>query len=419
MNEMMKIKISLPAGFSEIGQKENQEDALYPPRELANAGQRVFVLCDGMGGHAHGEVASQCVAETVGSYVRDALSEMAVGTSLPAVPCPMRQMREFFDKALEMAYAELDRRDDAARDEARSGATMGTTLTFLGICSDGLLAVHIGDSRIYQFRPGKGVVFRTRDHSLVSELVLAGEITEEEARTHPRRNVITRAVQPHQEHPARATFDALTDVRQGDVLMLSCDGVTEQVTDEELAELMLQPWPLTERVETLRKLCAKRHTRDNHTCWALEVEQVDADGDADGAAAGDACAARVMSARVSALDALAPKAFADAREDAPVCARENAQPRARENAREHTVEEMSRETSSQSSPSRHAWLVALLVVLALACFVAGFWLFRSASSGVSGSAAPAGSAAPQVESAPSSSSNDCVQGPITRGNKGK
>lgn len=394
MNEMMKIKISLPVCFSEIGQKENQEDALYPPRELANAEQRVFVLCDGMGGHAHGEVASQCVAETVGSYVRDALSEMAVGTQQRTVPCPMRQMREFFEKALEMAYAELDRRDDAARDEARIGATMGTTLTFLGICSDGLLAVHIGDSRIYQFRPGRGIVFRTRDHSLVSELVLAGEITEEEARTHPRRNVITRAVQPHQEHPARATFDALTDVRQGDVLMLSCDGVTEQVTDGELAELMLQPWPLAERIDTLRKLCAKRHTRDNHTCWALELEQVDAAGDADG----DACAARVTSARVSALDALAPKSFADARE----------------NAREHTVEEMSREASSQSTPSRHAWLVALLVVLALACFVAGFWLFRSASSGACGSAAPAESAAPQVESAPPSSSNDCVQGTITR-----
>ena len=410
MNEMMKIKISLPVCFSEIGQKENQEDALYPPRELANAEQRVFVLCDGMGGHAHGEVASQCVAHTVGKYVEEALGNMAEEALQPSMPCPMRLMREFFDEALEMAYAELDRRDDAARDEARSGATMGTTLTFLGICSDGLLAVHIGDSRIYQFRPGKGVVFCTRDHSLVSELVLAGEITEEEARTHPRRNVITRAVQPHQEHPARATFDALTDVRQGDVLMLSCDGVTEQVTDEELAELMLQSWPLAERVETLRKLCAKRHTRDNHTCWALEVEQVDADGDA----AGDACAARVTSARVSALDALAPKTLADARENAPACAQEDAPVCAQEHAQKHTMEEMGREASSQCSPSRHAWLVALLVVLALACFVAGFWLFRSASSGTSGSAAPAESAAPQVESAPSSSSNDCVQGTITR-----
>lgn len=406
MNEKMKIKILPPVCFSEIGQKENQEDALYPPRELADAGQRVFVLCDGMGGHAHGEVASQCVAHTVGSYVEEALGNMAAEALQPSMPCPMRQMREFFNEALEMAYAELDRRDDAARDEARSGATMGTTLTFLGICSDGLLAVHIGDSRIYQFRPGKGIVFRTRDHSLVSELVLAGEITEEEARTHPRRNVITRAVQPHQDHPARATFDALTDVRQGDVLMLSCDGVTEQVTDGELAELMLQSWPLAERVETLRKLCAKRHTRDNHTCWALEVEQVDAAGDADG----DACASRVASARVSALDALDPKTFAEARENARACAQDGAPVC----AQEHTMEEMSREASSQNTPSRHAWLVALLVVLALACFVAGFWLFRSASSGACGSAAPAESAAPQVQSAPSSSSNDCVQGLITR-----
>ena len=108
---------------------------------------------------------------------------------------------------------------------------MGTTLTFLAFCTDGVLVAHIGDSRVYQFRRGQGVVFRTRDHSLVEDLIAAGELTPDEARTHPRRNIITRAVQPHQESPVRATFRVLTDVRRGDLFLLCSDGVTEQLED--------------------------------------------------------------------------------------------------------------------------------------------------------------------------------------------
>lgn len=250
------IKISPPYSFSEKGQKPNQEDALFP-QEAATAG-RVFLVCDGMGGHARGEVASRCVADTIGRAT----------SALP--PCTVADMRTAFANALAAAYKELDSLD--SDDDVRK---MGTTLTFLAFCTDGVLVAHIGDSRVYQFRPAKGVLFRTRDHSLVSDLIASGEITEEEAHTHPQRNIITRAVQPHQEHPAPATLDVCTDVRCGDVFFLCCDGVLEQLSDADLSERLLAAQPLKDRVENVRRACAERGTHDNFTAYAVEVEASD------------------------------------------------------------------------------------------------------------------------------------------------
>lgn len=248
--------ISQPQGFNMLGQRGNQEDALFPSLDEATSARRVFMVCDGMGGHEHGEVASRCVAETIGTLAS------AVGE------CTVEVMRQTFEDALDEAYRRLDALD---ADGDGRGRTMGTTLTFLAFCTDGVLVAHIGDSRVYQFRRGQGVVFRTRDHSLVEDLIAAGELTPDEARTHPRRNIITRAVQPHQESPARATFRVLTDVRRGDLFLLCSDGVTEQLEDAALAEILLDDASLEQRMQTLVEECQRRETRDNHTGYLLEV----------------------------------------------------------------------------------------------------------------------------------------------------
>lgn len=248
--------ISQPQGFNMLGQRGNQEDALFPSLDDATSSRRVFMVCDGMGGHEHGEVASRCVAETIGTLAS------VVGE------CSVEVMRQTFEDALDEAYRRLDALD---ADGGGRGRTMGTTLTFLAFCTDGVLVAHIGDSRVYQFRRGQGVVFRTRDHSLVEDLIAAGELTPDEARTHPRRNIITRAVQPHQESPARATFRVLTDVRPGDLFLLCSDGVTEQLEDAALAEILLDDATLEQRMQTLVEECQRRETRDNHTGYLLEV----------------------------------------------------------------------------------------------------------------------------------------------------
>lgn len=250
----MNIAISKPLCYTEKGKKPNQEDSLFPPEGEATQDTRVFIVCDGMGGHEHGEVASACVAETIGM--------MTVNQQL----CSTIEMRSLFEKALQQAYANLDELDKSDVEKK-----MGTTLTFLAICTDGMLLAHVGDSRIYQLRPGKGVVFQTRDHSLVNDLIASGELTEQEARTFPQRNVITRAIQPHQEYPAKATFNVITDIRKDDLFLLCCDGVTEQLNNDDICRLMLSPKTLDKRIADVRNECKARGTKDNNTAYAIEI----------------------------------------------------------------------------------------------------------------------------------------------------
>lgn len=254
----MKIIISKPKSFTAQGCKENQEDALFPLEGEATEQTRVFLVCDGMGGHEHGEVASTCVADTIGRLT----SQMPL--------CSMAEMREAFEKALQQAYHNLDELDHSA-----SSKKMGTTLTFLAICNDGVLTAHIGDSRIYQFRPDKGIIFQTRDHSLVNDLIAAGELKEEEARTFPQRNVITRAIQPHQDYPAKAAYNNLRDIRPGDLFFLCCDGVLEQLENNDLCSLLMNKDSLESRCDAVRKTCAERNTRDNNTAYLIEVTAVE------------------------------------------------------------------------------------------------------------------------------------------------
>lgn len=254
----MIIQISKPLCFSAIGQKPNQEDALFPPQGEATAASRVFMVCDGMGGHEHGEVASACVAETIGRFT----ANQPLTTTA--------EMKKAFEQGLQQAYDHLDKLD-----KGKTERKMGTTLTFLAICSDGVLVAHIGDSRVYQFRPGEGVVFQTRDHSLVNELIAAGELNETEAKTFPQRNVITRAVQPHQDYPAKAAFNVLADIRKGDLFFLCCDGVLEQLDNGDLTDILLDGKPVEERLAAVEKACMERGTRDNNTAYLIEVAEVE------------------------------------------------------------------------------------------------------------------------------------------------
>ena len=215
------------------------------------------MICDGMGGHEKGEVASACVAESIGkATARQPL-------------CSVQEMKGAIEHALQVAYCNLD-----SLDTSDTAYKMGTTLALLAVCTDGVVTAHIGDSRVYQLRPNEGVVFKTRDHSLVNDLIAAGELTEQEARDFPQRNVITRAIQPHQEYPAKASYNILTDIREGDVFFICCDGVIEQLDDDDLCQYLLSGQPLVKRMEKIEEECLKRNTRDNNTAYLIEVKEV-------------------------------------------------------------------------------------------------------------------------------------------------
>ena len=215
------------------------------------------MICDGMGGHEKGEVASACVAESIGkATARQPL-------------CSVQEMKGAIEHALQVAYRNLD-----SLDTSDTAYKMGTTLALLAVCTDGVVTAHIGDSRVYQLRPNEGVVFKTRDHSLVNDLIAAGELTEQEARDFPQRNVITRAIQPHQEYPAKASYNILTDIREGDVFFICCDGVIEQLDDDDLCQYLLSDQPLEKRMAKIEEECLKRNTRDNNTAYLIEIKEV-------------------------------------------------------------------------------------------------------------------------------------------------
>lgn len=256
----MKITVGQPYAFSEIGRKDNQEDALYPAAFpdgdgllAGKQGQRVFLLCDGMGGHGHGEVASQTVVEAMGRVLDRALDP-----------------RSAFDQALSEAYDQLD-----AKDVYADLKKMGTTMTCLIIDDNGALVAHMGDSRVYQVRPSTGVLFQTSDHSLVNELLKAGELTEEDAINYPYRNLITRAMQPHRERRSKVELNQLSDIRRGDYFFLCSDGMLEQLSNQQLCEILASPTSDREKIAAIKAICDGM-TRDNYTCWLVPI--ADAEG---------------------------------------------------------------------------------------------------------------------------------------------
>lgn len=256
------ITIRKPQCFSEIGLKDNQEDYLFPSD--ATDKSRVFILCDGMGGHDNGEVASRTAAETLGEYL----------TSCREVDT------EVFLAALGKAYDALDAIDTG------SDRKPGTTMTCLCLNDDSYLVAHIGDSRIYHLRPSLydpstgrgGIIYQSSDHSLVNDLLKAGEITEEEARDFPRKNVITRAMQPHLEQRYKADVYEFDDIRSGDYFFLCCDGILEQLSNETLCKIIAdRSLDDGQKLSAIKAVCDGR-TRDNYTCWLIPIDKASVNG---------------------------------------------------------------------------------------------------------------------------------------------
>ena len=251
------ITIRQPLSFTEIGQKDNQEDYLFPRR--ADEETRVFIMCDGMGGHDNGEVASMTAADALGNYL----------TSCPAIDIPV------FETGLAKAYDALDKID------TNSMKKPGTTMTCLCLNEDNYLVAHIGDSRIYHIRPSLynsetrrgGILYQSSDHSLVNDLLKAGELTEEEAKDFPQKNVITRAMQPHLTKRYKADVYTFDDIQGGDYFFLCSDGVLEQVSNESLCEILAQG-NLTdeEKLGRIKSICENK-TKDNYTCWLIPIDK--------------------------------------------------------------------------------------------------------------------------------------------------
>ena len=248
------MKLGMPYALNEIGGRSNQEDSIFPIKGEANESTRLFLVCDGMGGHENGEVASGLVCSTFGKLLANVDHE---GFTV-----------EMFLDALNEAYDALDREDP----DPQSMRKMGTTLTFLHLNDHEVVVAHMGDSRVYHVRPSEqnAIIYQSSDHSLVNELVRAEIITPEEALTHPRRNVITRAMQPKLDPRHKADVRTFNDVQAGDYFFLCSDGVLESVSNDALVEILRRDVADVEKIEAVKALCAAS-SRDNFSAYLVPV----------------------------------------------------------------------------------------------------------------------------------------------------
>ncbi|MGH2544280.1 MAG: Stp1/IreP family PP2C-type Ser/Thr phosphatase [Ardenticatenaceae bacterium] len=190
-------------------------------KELQHTRGDLLIVADGMGGHESGEVASRQAAETVGElYYR-----------LPG------GAEQALVRAIKEANAAVFQR---AREENRQG--MGTTVVAAARVGDELYIAHVGDSRLYLIREAE-IRPLTADHSLVAEQVAAGILTLEEAERHPHRNVISRAVGTSPEVEVELSPASPLPLRDGDIILLCSDGLTEHVKAPRIQQLVQNRTP--------------------------------------------------------------------------------------------------------------------------------------------------------------------------------
>ena len=250
----MKIEIKEPQWYWQKGNRENQEDALYPTDY--DEQHPFFVVCDGVGGNDCGEVASNLVCETFGEYMTIVFEK---GGTLDI---------KTFEDVLTLIWEKL-------YDNRKISQTMATTLAFAAITSDGVFVAHIGDSRVYQIRPSEGIIFQTEDHSLVNELLKNKLITLEEVENHPKRNVITRCmnVQKNCRGYDEATINIIRNVEAGDIFLICSDGVYDEIDDKNIAGILSEGISLSEKREKLAKSTV--NSKDNNTAILIEISSVE------------------------------------------------------------------------------------------------------------------------------------------------
>jgi protein phosphatase len=248
----MIITLERPYAISEKGRRSNNEDSVYPLSELVTPDQKLFVVCDGVGGAEKGEIASSLACESFQTFF---------STFIDGDPT-----EEFIKKVIRYTETRFDEYINC-HPEAKG---MATTLTMAYIGSSGITVAHIGDSRIYHFRKGK-LIFKTEDHSLVNSLVKLGQITREEALIHPQRNIITRAI-VGSDQSIDADVVLLADIQSGDYVFMCTDGVTESLTDDELIQIF-SSGSVENIKDSIVEYCSEK-ARDNYSFYILPVQQV-------------------------------------------------------------------------------------------------------------------------------------------------
>lgn len=241
--------------------RDHNEDSFLVDKKL-----QLFVVADGMGGHAAGEVASQMASKTVREVVvaqREALHEFEQGHGGTTRTDLLRLMETAVQQACSTVFQE------GVKDETKRG--MGTTLDALLLVGSRGFIAHVGDSRVYLYRQGS-VHMLTEDHSLINELLKRGRLSREQIEKLQYKNAVTRAVGVY-ESVEVDTIDF--DVLMGDRFLICSDGLHGYFEEAELAKLFAET-PEEQLAQRLVDLANERGGKDNITAIVVKVPDAEA-----------------------------------------------------------------------------------------------------------------------------------------------
>lgn len=245
------------AGLSDVGRtRAHNEDSFNYDVEHG-----FFLVADGMGGHGNGEVASSLTIEAASDFLQHAEESVSgEGNETGTGDSVSRTLRLAIEAGHDKVVGAV------AEDEALSG--MGTTVVGLKLGPEFVSVAHVGDSRAYLLR-NAGMQLVTEDHTWVNEQVKAGYLSPDQARTHPLKSVVTRAIGG--EHDVDVEVQEL-DVESGDCILLCSDGLTTMLTDEEIRSHLAEETDLEDRCAALVQHANARGGVDNITVILLEFE---------------------------------------------------------------------------------------------------------------------------------------------------
>lgn len=240
--------------LNEIGGRKNVEDAIMP-KQYNQQSPKLFVVCDGVGGSSFGEVASELATKNF--Y---AIFEKATVTTEADFTRLLHQSLTAFQKEVQSYIAQNP-----------SAAGTSTTLTLLLLQQQKAWIAWCGDSKIFQIRNGSPI-YRSRDHSLVAELIEQGVITAKEAESHPQRNIITRSLSANTKPTDIETY-TITDIQDHDWFLLCTDGLMEQFT-ESIFPSMLGSFAAGKNYSAEIDNICKGKTRDNYSMYLVHLSGV-------------------------------------------------------------------------------------------------------------------------------------------------
>ena len=224
--------------MTHVGQRrETNQDYMYTSETSVGRLPDLFLVADGMGGHAAGDYASRFTVEKIVEYVTESEESEPVTVLGEAV-----------------RYADA------------SKAGMGTTIVAAVVVGDKLYTANVGDSRLYVINQER-ITQITRDHSLVEEMVRLGEMDKEDAKVHPDKNIITRAIGVLPE--VSADFFETTLV-PGDTVLLCSDGLTNMIDDTDIKRIVLGQRDIVEKTQRLIDAANENGGKDNITVVLIE-----------------------------------------------------------------------------------------------------------------------------------------------------